>query len=494
MGGHREIVQLVTTPQESSEPRIVPFRQRRSKRPSGAQAGITPAAPIDAPGTHDDRDDVDRLLEISTISDPLPGEREGVHHLRAVQLGASSGAFYPHTPTELAPQAARRLGISTIEIMLQTPGEYDPRFAELVAANARAASVSITSVHSMSHLHPMMSPYRRRVEESRALFQQAIETTATLGARVLVWHGPNRKEIRNDDDWERFIEITGQLARACGDAGITLGIENVSHGALALVRHVVSFATRLGEIGSQRQIGFVFDPFQAAEAGANPFMMLAAMGNRVVNVHISDYLEHDPSVRHLLPGDGDLPWSALVRAIAGSGYSGPMMIEGPLGTDIQSMDRVRHSLEPLIRSVFSFEPDARRHESAVEEATMLAGPPAGVRKGIDLFNRREFYEQHEEIEAEWHAERGPIRRLYQGLLQIGIGFHHTLNGNYRGAVALLTEGIAKTSEFQPQALGIDTGKLVGEAQVCLDRILDLGPDGITRFDRSTIPTIQFVAD
>jgi predicted metal-dependent hydrolase len=114
-----------------------------------------------------------------------------------------------------------------------------------------------------------------------------------------------------------------------------------------------------------------------------------------------------------------------------------------------------------------------------------------VQKGIALFNERAFYEQHEEIEAEWHAERGPIRRLYQGLLQIGIGFHHALNDNYQGAVALLTDGIAKTADFQPYALGIDTGKLVSEAKACLDRIVALGPERIADFDHATIPTITF---
>jgi predicted metal-dependent hydrolase len=180
-----------------------------------------------------------------------------------------------------------------------------------------------------------------------------------------------------------------------------------------------------------------------------------------------------------------------MRAIAGSGYSGPIMIEGPLGQDGEGIARVRQTLDPLIRSVFTFEPDARRNDPPGDAATTLVAPPAGVLKGIALFNQRQFYEQHEEIEAEWHAERGPIRRLYQGLLQIGVGFHHALKGNYQGAVALLTDGIDKTSGFLPQALGIDTGTLVREARACLDRIVELGPDGIEQFDRAMIPQIGF---
>jgi hypothetical protein len=182
-----------------------------------------------------------------------------------------------------------------------------------------------------------------------------------------------------------------------------------------------------------------------------------------------------------------------LRTPAGSGYSGPLMIEGALGTDDTVISRVRKPLNPLIRSVFPFSPDARRHE-ADDAVRIQSALPAGVRKGIALFNQRRFFEQHEEIEHEWHAERGPVRRLYQGILQIGVGFYHALNGNHRGAVLLLTDGIEKTSAFTPHALGINTGRLVAEAQRCLDQIMALGPDRLSDFDASLIPTIELDAE
>ncbi|MDQ3443560.1 MAG: DUF309 domain-containing protein [Chloroflexota bacterium] len=480
----------MTTPQEPTPSRIVPFRQRPGRPARNQSRDVT--AGLSATVSGDEAALVDQLLSISTIADPLPGEQDQVHHLRAVQLGTSSGAFYPHTLTEDVPLVASQLGLTAIEIMLQTQGEYDSGFVRRVAANATAAGVSIHAVHSLTRVHPFLDPYPRRVDEAWTLFHAAIEACVVLDARVLVWHGPHRNQVATDEGWERFIELTHDLAVACGEAGITLGIENVSYGALALVRHVVNFATRLAEIGDQHQVGFVFDPFQAAEAGANPFMMLAAMGNRIVNVHVSDYRAQDPAARHLLPGDGELPWSALIRAIAGSGYAGPIMIEGPLGTGATGIERVRETMDPLIRSVFSFQPDANRTDDPRDTPSASAMPPAGVLKGIALFNQRKFYEQHEEIEAEWHAERGPIRALYQGLLQIGVGFHHALAGNVPGAIALLTDGIAKTAEFRPQALGIDTEKLVAESRACLDQLRQGGPDGTVRFDPSSIPAITFV--
>ena len=409
-------------------------------------------------------------------------------HLRALPLGISSGAFYPRTPTEEVPHKAAELGIHTIEIMLQTPGEYQPAYIADLAARAKDAGVTVRSVHTMHRLHPLFDPYRRRVREGRELFERGIEAAATLEADVLVWHGATSNDVIEPEGWERFIEVTTELATACGNAGVTLGVENVSWCAMATVRDVVRIATRMDEIGPPEHLGFVFDPFQAMRADANPFMVLAAMGNRLANVHISDYSTENPELRHLPPGDGSIPWSAMLRAIAGSGYNGPMIIESPLREYGATLDRIRGHIEPRIRSMFDFSPDTgtRPHESMTDPTHI----PDGVREGIELFNQRRFFEAHEVIEHEWHAERGPIRRLYQGILQIGIGFYHALNGNHKGAVLLLTDGLEKTSGFTPYALGIHTGRLVTEARECLDAIARLEPDQIDQFDAGTIPYIH----
>ena len=411
-----------------------------------------------------------------------------ISHLRALPLGISTGAFYPHTLTEDVPSRAAELGIHTVEIMLQTPSEYDPAFIADLAARARDAGVTVRSVHTMHRLHPVFDSYERRAREGRELFERGIEAAATLGADVLVWHGARSGQVIEPEGWERFIEVTAELAAACGRAGVTLGLENVSWCALSTVRDVVRMATRMEEIGPPEHIGFVFDPFQAMRADANPFMILAAMGNRLANVHISDYSEEHPDRNHIPPGDGSIPWSALLRAIAGSGYKGPMIIESPLDDGSATLDRIREHIEPRIRSIFDFSPDAgTRPRMEPSEPTQL---PDGVREGIELFNQRRYFEAHEVIEHEWHAERGPIRRLYQGILQIGIGFYHALNGNHKGAVLLLTGGIDKTSGFTPEALGIDTGSLVDEAIACLEEIERLGPDHIRAFDTGTIPKIH----
>jgi sugar phosphate isomerase/epimerase len=394
-----------------------------------------------------------------------------------LELGLSSGALYP-LPTEDVPAVATRHGFDQIELMLQTPGEYQATFASLLSQRCRDAGCRVHSVHLWHDAHRLFSPYPRRTQESIDLFDRGIEVAATLGAPVLVWHGADRREVGTEAGWQRFIEAVAERGAACAAAGRRLTIENVSWCALASVRDVVAATTALDQIDPERTIGFTFDAFQAAEAGANPFMLLSAMGDRIANVHLSDLRQATPDARHLPPGEGDLPWPAILRAVS-TRYRGPLMLEGVVDGDLERLDRSRLALEPALSSILS------------EDGDTCAGmPPPGVLEGIRLFNDREFYACHEVIEHEWHAEPRPIRRLYQGILQIGVGFHHALSGNYRGALALLSDGIEKTSDFVPFCLGIETDLLVSQAGACLDRLTELGPHRLSEWDDSTIPRIM----
>ncbi len=399
-----------------------------------------------------------------------------------LRLGVSSGAFYPEVTTEDVPTLAAELGLTDVEIMLQTAGEYDMAVTRRIRANARASGCRIHSVHVWTDLYQLLSPYRRRVEEGRALFNRAIMAAAELEAGLIVWHGPRTAEVTQPGAWDRFAASVVELGAACDEAGVTLTLENVSQSAIRGAREAAMLANHLADAGPEVRVGFTFDPFQAAEAGANPFMVLAAMGDRVANVHLSDYREDGPSARHLPPGEGDVPWPALLRAIAAA-YQGPLMLECALGADrFATLDRIRATLGPLLA------PPEHGHDPCA------GTPPPGVRSGIALFNKRQFYECHEDIEHEWHAERGEIRLLYQGILQIGVGFHHALGGNHRGAILLLHDGITKVSRFAPACLGIDTARLVRESQACLDVIRELGPECIAGFDPATIPIIHQVDD
>ena len=399
-----------------------------------------------------------------------------------LRLGLSTGALYP-MPTEEVPDAAAKAGLFDLEIMLQTPGEYGTGFIRELASRCRGAGSRVHAVHLWQELHPLLSPYARRAREGRALFARAMEGAAELGAGVIVWHGPKRPDVQTPGDQARFLDAVADRASACAAAGLRLAIENVSWCALATVRDVLAFVASAKDIDPRAErIGFAFDPFQADEAGANPFMVLAAMQGRVFDVHLSDRRETNPGHRHLPPGEGDLPWPALLRAIAGV-YAGPLMLEGVVGDDLGRIEATRRYLDPILREILQ--------ES---ENPCDGSPPPGILEGIRLFNEGEYYDCHEAIEHEWHAEPRPIRRLYQGILQIGVGFLHARRGNHTGALLLLADGIDKTAGFAPACLGIETGRLAAESQAALDLLRELGPERLGEFDFATAPRIRLLTD
>src|ERR687889_2406590 len=118
--------------------------------------------------------------------------------------------------------------------------------------------------------------------------------------------------------------------------------------------------------------------------------------------------------------------------------------------------------------------------------------PELVLKGIEEFNKGEFYECHEYLEEAWMQEPRRVRFLYQGILQVGVGFYHLQNGNWRGATGLLRNGTQRLKEFEPDTLGIDVARLVRESEWCLEELEDLGRERVREFDASKIPRVEFV--
>lgn len=392
-----------------------------------------------------------------------------------LRLGFSSGALYPWAETERAPEIAAEWGVRDLELLLQTPGEHEPAFLRDAVRQACDRGQKVHSFHPYQELFLLFSTYKRRTDEALDGYRRLIEVAGTLGVSAIVWHGIDRPFTPTPERRDAMLGIAEKLAGWCHDAGVTLAVENASGSSQRSVREVLAFAARIPELGPPGSIGFTFDCFQAAEAGANPFMVLAAMEGYIANVHLSDARENDPAVRHLPPGDGDLPWPALLRAISNTGYRGPMLVEGPLDPEGAAWRRAQATIAPLVAQLAEDGPEASL--------------PPGVIEGIELFNAGDYYDAHEVIEHEWHAERGEVRRLYQGILQIGVGLHHTRSGNHRGAILLLTDGIEKTARFVPVYRGIETAKLVNEAQACLDQVIALGPARLGEFDWSRAPRI-----
>ncbi|HXH26009.1 MAG TPA: DUF309 domain-containing protein [Vicinamibacterales bacterium] len=118
--------------------------------------------------------------------------------------------------------------------------------------------------------------------------------------------------------------------------------------------------------------------------------------------------------------------------------------------------------------------------------------PPLLLEAIAQFNRGEYFEQHETLERLWRAETGPVRRLYQGILQIGVAFFHLRRGNFHGTVVMLERGLANLRPFAPVCQSVDVARLVAAAESALAAVKHLGPGRLDRFDWRLAPRVRLV--
>jgi uncharacterized protein len=120
-------------------------------------------------------------------------------------------------------------------------------------------------------------------------------------------------------------------------------------------------------------------------------------------------------------------------------------------------------------------------------------PPPDLLEGIAQFNRGEYFEQHETLERLWIAERRDVRRLYQGILQVGVAFHHLRKLNHHGTVYMLTRGPRYLAPFAPSCQRVDVAALIADAAAALAEVERLGKGRLDEFDWGLVPTVRLVA-
>jgi predicted metal-dependent hydrolase len=145
--------------------------------------------------------------------------------------------------------------------------------------------------------------------------------------------------------------------------------------------------------------------------------------------------------------------------------------------------------------------ETRRSRYGMEQGT-IAGFDRSVRdlrlktpqsslllQAIEEFNQGKFIESHESLEKLWKSEHHPIRRLYQGILQISVAFHHLGQHRYQSTVTLLERGSGYLGPFAPDCLGVDISGLITGSARCLAEVRRLGPDRLDEFDWSIAPKL-----
>jgi predicted metal-dependent hydrolase len=98
-----------------------------------------------------------------------------------------------------------------------------------------------------------------------------------------------------------------------------------------------------------------------------------------------------------------------------------------------------------------------------------------VRRGIELFNKGEFFACHEVLEEAWTPERGPRRLFLQSVIHVAVGFYHCQRGNPVGARRQLGKALRKLAPYLPACESIDTARLYADAQA-VAALVDAGSE------------------
>ncbi|OGU15117.1 MAG: hypothetical protein A2076_14295 [Geobacteraceae bacterium GWC2_53_11] len=119
-------------------------------------------------------------------------------------------------------------------------------------------------------------------------------------------------------------------------------------------------------------------------------------------------------------------------------------------------------------------------------------PPGQLLQGIREFNLGEWYECHETVEDLWIGESGEMRDFYQGIIQIAIALHHWRNGNFGGAVSLLTGGAGYLRRVPDQCQWVDVCALIADSERMRAALEECGKERMASVDPGLIPRIKTV--
>jgi len=114
-----------------------------------------------------------------------------------------------------------------------------------------------------------------------------------------------------------------------------------------------------------------------------------------------------------------------------------------------------------------------------------------AREGIRLFNEGRYFEAHEALEIAWLEERGRIRELYRGILQVGVAYLHITRGNYDGAIKVYNRSIQWLKEWPDVCRGVHVEELRRDSKAAFQELMRLGKRQVGEFNQAWMKPVRW---
>lgn len=115
-------------------------------------------------------------------------------------------------------------------------------------------------------------------------------------------------------------------------------------------------------------------------------------------------------------------------------------------------------------------------------------------EGLRLFNAGKYFEAHEALEEAWKEEKGNVRELYRGVLQIAVVYLHITRRNYNGAVKVYGRSQKWLKDWPDICRGIYVGELRSDAKMVITEVERLGSERLSEFDKSLLKPVKWEED
>ena len=246
--------------------------------------------------------------------------------------GGLAGTLAP----EAAIERAKRYGFESLELCVAAEGALGLDATEArcreIAGRARDAGIRLESVASGTYWSRSLGDPDAAIRAgANDDLRRLIEIAAWLGARTLltipgavdVFFDPARPVHPYDEVLRNAAEGLRAAAPFAEAHAVRLGIENVWNRFLLSPTEMAGFVDGIGSPA----VGVYLDVANVLPFGY-PEQWLRILGPRVVGVHFKDFRRAVGTAEGFVDLlEGDVDWPAVMEALDGVGYDGPVVAE-----------------------------------------------------------------------------------------------------------------------------------------------------------------------
>ena len=237
-----------------------------------------------------------------------------------MKLGASTLTFR-RLSLATAADRIRRLGFDTLDLCCLFPS-YCPHYDPTASSNINVTIIEDTLAGlRVATLNAAMAPWNsadRMVRSVQLEFAAgSLRAAKTLGAHAVTVQSGNKPRL--DSDWNGSALLVSEPMRQAARRAESFGVKLCIEIRAGMLVETVEQAEKMLDLIASPAVGVTVDTGSLAAGGVDVAAAIERLGARVQHVHLRDGKPGSPM---LTPGDGNVDFAAVGRALRKIGYDG----------------------------------------------------------------------------------------------------------------------------------------------------------------------------